>query len=446
MVTTTSAGLDSYQVPCVYSSIQKKEEHGSISVSVPGSKSITNRALLLATLADGTSILRGTLFSDDSRYFLACIQDLGFSVFVDEKEKTVKVTGLGGDVPKKKASIYVGSAGTAARFLTAYLGVSKGTFHLDASDQMKKRPMAPLLSSLEGLGTQIVYTGQKGFFPFTLSSEGPNVSEMNINIDHSSQFLSALLIASCCFKDDVKIHVEGKHGMAYIAMTVKMMEDFGILVTNPSPDTFFISGGQKYHGLEYQIEPDISAACYFYAMALLLGISVTVRHVTEQSIQGDMEFLNFLEKMGCSRRESPDGITITGPKNGIYPGITCDMHACSDQAITMAALAVFATSPTTITGIGHIRYQESNRIHAICTELQRMGISCEEREDSITVYPGTPAPSRVQTYDDHRMAMGFSLIGLRAPGIVIEDPGCCRKTFQEYFSVLDDAVAQLSLL
>ena len=156
-----------------------------------------------------------------------------------------------------------------------------------------------------------------------------------------------------------------------------------------------------------------------------------------------MAFLSLLKQMGAVLTDSPDGITVTGPKHGIYPGITCDMHACSDQAITLAALAVFAQTPTTITGIGHIRYQESDRIHAICTELGRMGIRFEETEDSITIHPGAPVPSLVRTYDDHRMAMGFSLIGLRAEGIRIDDPGCCRKTFREYFSVLDDALSRL---
>ncbi|HIS55664.1 MAG TPA: 3-phosphoshikimate 1-carboxyvinyltransferase [Candidatus Fimimorpha excrementavium] len=434
---------DPYCVPTVYSSIQKKPEPPILTVSVPGSKSITNRALLLATLAKGTSFLRGALFSDDSRYFLQCIQDLGFSVSVSEPEKAVQVTGLGGAVPKKEASIYVGSAGTAARFLTAYLGVAGGRFHLDSSDQMKKRPMAPLLSTLERLGTRIDYDGEPGFFPFTLTSSGPGQSVMHVNIDHSSQFLSALLIASCCFPDDVTIHVEGTHGMSYIAITTRMMADFGITVRQTAPDTFFIPGGQSYHPLDYQIEPDVSAACYFYAMAVLLGISVTVRHVTPDSIQGDMAFLSLLKQMGAVLTDSPDGITVTGPKHGIYPGITCDMHACSDQAITLAALAVFAQTPTTITGIGHIRYQESDRIHAICTELGRMRIRFEETEDSITIHPGAPVPSLVRTYDDHRMAMGFSLIGLRAEGIRIDDPGCCRKTFREYFSVLDDALSRL---
>lgn len=434
-----------YTVPFVYQTVQEFQDRPAhITVTVPGSKSITNRALLLATLAQGTSTLRGALFSDDSRHFLQCIQDLGFSVSSDEASSTMIVHGLGGAVPKSEASVYVGSAGTAARFLTAYLGVSRGTFRLNASEQMKKRPMAPLLSVLRDLGTHITYHEKDGCFPFTLTGEGPRTSSMKVNIDHSSQFLSALLIASPCFPEDVHIRLEGSHGMAYIAMTTRMMEEFGVAAKPLPPQTYLIPHGQSYHALDYQIEPDVSAACYFYAMALLLGISVTVRHVSMDSIQGDMQFLAFLRQMGCQVEAAPMGVTVTGPKYGRYPGITADMHTCSDQAITLAAVAPFASSPTVITGIGHIRHQESDRIRAICTELSRMGIRCQEGEDSITIYPGQPHPCRILTYDDHRMAMGFSLTGLRAPGIVIDDPGCCRKTFPQYFTVLDQAVANLT--
>ena len=194
-----------------------------------------------------------------------------------------------------------------------------------------------------------------------------------------------------------------------------------------------------------------SAACYFYAMTPLLGIPVCVEHVHFESLQGDVEFLHILEKMGCSAQETENGVlllppagqTDTGTQVPAFHGITVDMSSCSDQAITLAAIAPFADSPTCITGIGHIRFQESDRIHAICTELTRMGIHCEETQDSITIYPGMPHPCTVATYDDHRMAMGFALTGLRAEGIVIDDPGCCRKTFENYFEVLDQVIAKI---
>jgi len=439
-----------YQVPTIYETIKERKNTSTeicpLRIAVPGSKSITNRALLLATLADGISTLRGVLFSDDSRHFLKCIQDLGFETTVDEETCTITVKGLGGTVPLPEANQYVGSAGTAARFLTAYLGLSNGTYHMDASAQMRKRPMAPLLNSLKELGCEVLYKydSEEGHFPFTLCSHGFQRNHITVNIDSSSQFLSALLIASVLSKEDFTTSIQGTHGMAYIDMTRNMMDQFGVHTECITADSFLTKSGQTYEASDYQVEPDVSAACYFYALCPLLGIPVLVNHVHFDSLQGDVAFIRILEQMGCNATDTPEGILVLPPENGTFKGITVDMSACSDQAITLAAIAPFADGPTTITGIGHIRFQESNRIAAIVTELRKMGISCEETESSITIYPGIPAPASVDTYDDHRMAMGFSLIGLRAPGIVINDPGCCRKTFENYFEVLDQVVAELT--
>lgn len=432
-----------YLVPC----LADKELKGKcITLSVPGSKSITNRALLLATLAQGTSTLNGVLFSDDSRHFLKCIQDLGFETCVDEDKKNITVCGLGGKLPVSEASIYVGSAGTAARFLAAFLGGSKGTWHLDASPQMKKRPMAPLLAALTELGCEVVCHEQEGFFPFTLRGHGFTTNTVCVDIKHSSQFLSALMISSCLSSSDMNLQVVGTHGMAYIDITRKMMKQFGVDITTTEHEggqnLFIIPANQPYQPLNYQIEPDVSAACYFYAMALLLGISVTVEHMNFNSMQGDIQFLRILEQMGASLLETASGICVTGPSNRLFTGVAVDMSSCSDQAITLAALAPFASTPTTITGIGHIRFQESDRINAIVTELTKMGISCESTEDTLKIYPGTPQPCLVDTYEDHRMAMGFSLIGLRSAGITINDPACCRKTFENYFDVLSNVIAE----
>ncbi len=464
-----TAMTETYAVPAIYQAIQERQKNTPmetpIQIAVCGSKSITNRALLLATLAAGRSTLRGALFSDDSEHFLHCVQDLGFQTDVDETAKVVTVTGCGGAVPKGEAHLYVGSAGTAARFLTAYLGISQGVYSMDASAQMRKRPMAPLLDSLKELGCEILYkeeTSQEGHFPFIIKSHGFQKDRITVNIDSSSQFLSALLISSCLSKEDFTIYVEGTHGQSYIDMTVKMMKQFGVTTTplyycggnseshscsgcvnSTVPMGYRTAAGQSYKAAEYQIEPDVSAACYFYAMSPLLGIPVQVEHVHFDSLQGDVAFLRILEKMGCRALEEKEGIVLTPPKNGVFHGVTADMSACSDQAITLAAIAPFADAPTTITGIGHIRFQESDRIRAIATELGKMGIRCEEKEDAVTIFPSQPKASLVETYDDHRMAMGFSLTGLRAEGIVIDNPLCCKKTFVEYFDVLDRTVQKL---
>ncbi|MCM1026321.1 MAG: 3-phosphoshikimate 1-carboxyvinyltransferase [Roseburia sp.] len=451
-----------YQVPCID---QKVKSSAGLCLQVPGSKSITNRALLLAALADGTSVLRDVLFSEDSRHFLECIQALGLNTQVDETKKTIVVEGMGGKVPLQEARLNVGSAGTAARFLSAWLGLSKGVYHMDASEQMRKRPMAPLLDSLKELGCEIIYEGEEGHFPFTLKGNGFRKNQIAVNIDKSSQFLSALLIASCLSEQNFWITTEGSHGMSYIEMTVRMMQSFGVqaeplyycsgngenhncsgCINSTQPYGYRVPAGQRYHALDYQVEPDLSAACYFYALSPLLGIPVTVQniHRTDRSLQGDIAFLGVLEQMGCAVPDTDYGVLVQPPAERVYHGVDVDMSSFSDQAITLAALAPFADSPTTIRGIGHIRHQESDRIAAIATELGKMGILCEETDDSITIHPGFPSPSAVETYDDHRMAMGFSLIGLRAPGIIIRNPDCCRKTFEGYFDLLDDIVRRLT--
>lgn len=444
-----------YQVPCL------PRGQKDLELEVPGSKSLTNRALLLAALADGTSILQGALFSEDSRYFLKGLKDLGFEVEADEEQKTVRVKGLGGRMPRKTGCVYVGSAGTAARFLTAMLAFAGGTYELDASEQMKKRPMKPLLEALTGLGVEVSYQGEEGCFPFVLRSEGIKGGEVSIDIGVSSQFLSALLMAGTMLPEGLRIHLTGERkALPYVEMTAKLMERFGVCVRQErvlgSGEMIWIVPGKSqtacdtgtavgtgYRAGTYEIEPDLSGACYFYTMALLLGISVRIRRVHLDSLQGDKKYLQVLKQLGCQVEDTPEGVQVNGRTtegNGLieYPGITVNMNDFSDQTMTMAVAAAFAKTPSRIEGVGHIRFQESNRIAAIVTELGRLGIGCKERSDGLEIYPAAVQPGRVCTYDDHRMAMAFALIGLRVPGIVIENPGCCAKTFENYFELLEE--------
>lgn len=433
-----------------------------ITVSVPGSKSITNRAMLLATMAKGESRLNGALFSEDSRYFLKCLQDLGFETVVEESECRISVIGQGGTVPKKEASIYVGSAGTAARFLAAYLCCQEGNYLMDASEQMRKRPMVPLIRSLTSVGAVIGCPEEMGKFPMELMGKGICRHDITVNIDKSSQFLSALLISGCLSKEDLHIHIEGKHGMSYVQMTINMMNRFGVRVEQVSDSEFVIPAGQQYEPQEYDIEPDASAAAYFWAMAAMLGISVTVENIHFDSLQGDVAFVRILEQMGCQVEDTEVGITVTGPPEGHLKGIEVNMRECSDQAITLAAIAPFADSPVHITGILHIRAQESDRIASIADNLIDMGVYVEEEADGVTIFPyGTRAyrgieikdsieklnaahkKRLVKTFDDHRVAMGFALTGLKMPGVAILNPMCCKKTFENYFEVFDRAVAQI---
>ena len=415
-------------------------------VTVPGSKSMTNRALLMAALADGKTLLKGVLFSDDSRNFLGSLKSLGFEVAIDEQAKEVAVTGLNGTLPVKSGEIYVGSAGTAARFLTAMLALAEGTFTINASDQMKKRPMKPLFDVLTEMGAKITYLENEGFLPIKIQGIGP-VSEadkmfhVKLDISKSTQFLSALMLISPMLKQGLHIEItsERKDG-SYIRITRQMMEQFGATAEFDGTN-YIIPSGVSYKAGTYQIEPDVSAACYFYAAAALTGGRAIVKNITWNCMQGDLKFIRLLEQLGCTVRETDCGIEVIGAENGKLQGITVDMKDFSDQTMTLAALAPFAESEIRIENIGHIRLQECDRLHATATELTRLGISCEEEENAITIHPGMPKAGIVQTYDDHRIAMSFALIGLKAEGIEIADPMCCKKTFEKYFDILDKLCA-----
>ena len=347
------------------------------------------------------------------------------------------MVGCRGAIPKKEAEIYVGSAGTAARFLTAMLALSDGCYTIQASEQMKKRPMKPLFDALTEMGAEFIYLENEGFLPVRVKGTSAPKTTVELDISKSTQFLSALLMMAPVLKADLQIRITSdKKDGSYIRITRKMIEQFGG-TTEFDGERYRIKGNQTYRAREYQIEPDVSAACYFYAMAVLTGGRALVGEVHEDSMQGDKKFLEVLKSLGAKVNDTSKGIEVIGNAKGIYPGIEVNMNDFSDQTMTLAALAPFAQTPTKITGIGHIRLQESDRLSAIATELTKMGIEVKEGEDFLVIQPGKVQPSQVETYEDHRMAMAFSLIGLRAEGIEILNPICCKKTFEEYFVLLD---------
>ena len=425
--------------------VKKIEKPIDWTVEVPGSKSMTNRALLLAALSKGTVEVEGVLFSDDSRHFLSSLESLGFTLNIEEKAKRVTVTGCNGSIPKKEAKINVGSAGTAARFLTAMLGFSDGVYTIQASEQMKKRPMKPLFDLLTGIGAKITYLENEGFLPIRIvgrAHDGEKITQsalaLDLDISKSTQFLSALLLISPMIKQGLHIHITSeKTDGSYIRITRKMMEEFGVEVAFDGKD-YKVAPQASYQKSRYVVEPDMSAACYFYAAAAVTGGRALVKHVHMDNTQGDLKFLDVLTQMGCTVEDAENGIAVTGAADGRLNGITVDMNDFSDQALTLAAIAPFADADVRIENIGHIRGQESDRIHAIVTELARMGIACDEKKDAVTIHPGIPTGAVIETYEDHRVAMAFSVIGLKVDGIRIDNPGCCGKTFEEYFEVLDD--------
>ncbi|MBQ8780455.1 MAG: 3-phosphoshikimate 1-carboxyvinyltransferase [Oscillospiraceae bacterium] len=430
--------------------LEKIRPDADITVTVPGSKSITNRALLIAAMADGTSTLKGCLTSDDARHFIECLKTLGFPVTEasdGELGVDIAITGFGGNIPEKNAEIYVGSAGTAARFLAAMLAFSDGEYILNSSEQMKKRPMQPLIDTLRNAGARVECLESEGHFPLKIKGASKNEipDTFTVNIDKSSQFLSALLIAAGTLGKKAEIFVEGSHGLSYVDLTAKMMESFGVHAEKRTDGqtSYIFSGNDRYHSLDYAIEPDMSAAAYFYALAAITGITVSVKGVNGNMLQGDTDFIGVLAEMGCTAEITAEKITVTGPKL-LKGGFNVDMSAFSDQALTLAAIAPFADAPVTISGIEHIRLQECDRINAIVKNLSALGIKTDERQDSVTIYPSSVHGGDVETFDDHRVAMSFALTGLKADGVNILEPSCCKKTFAEYFDVLDKVIDEIT--
>lgn len=408
-------------------------------VEVPGSKSITNRALFLAALAKGRSTLNGVLFSDDSRHFIQSLIDLGFEVTVDEAKKEVSVVGLDGDLPSKTGTINVGSAGTAARFLTAMLAFSDGKYTIQCSEQMKNRPMKPLFDALISLGASFQYLEKEHYLPVIVTGNSGQCGSVSLDITKSTQFLSALLMIGPMTKDGLSIQITSdKIDGSYIRITRKMLNQFGAEATL-SGNTYRVPHAH-FTGHTYTIEPDISAACYFYSLAPLLGGSIIVRNVHRDFMQGDIRFLEVLEQLNCKVIETTSGIEVVGPESGNYPGIDVDMNDFSDQTMTLACLAPFATSQTIIRNVSHIKGQECDRMEGIVQELSRCGVTCSADGENIHILPGVVKPAMIETYDDHRFAMAFTLLGLRSEGIVIKDPACCRKTFEDYFEVLEGVI------
>lgn len=409
-------------------------------VKVPGSKSMTNRALLLAALAEGDSVLNEVLFSDDSRHFLSCLQELGFELDINEDEKVVRIKGMGGKIPNKTGTIDVGSAGTAARFLTAMLSLSDGEYVIHCSEQMEKRPMQPLFQALKDMGAEFEYLKNEGFLPVRVRGNGGICKDVSMDISKSTQFLSALLMVTPVMKDGLDIHITSeKTSGSYIKITMEMLRAFGVEVEFDG-QTYHVKGEQKMKAGNYTVEPDVSAACYFFAAAALTGGTVTVKHVYKNSLQGDMKFLDVLKMLGCKVTDTDIGIQVQGPENGIYDGIDIDMNDFSDQALTLAVLAAYAKTPTTIRNVGHIRGQECNRMQAIINELGKCGIHVTENGDTLIINPGKMNGTLIETYDDHRVAMSFTLLSLRTKNVIIDNPMCCKKTFENYYEAFEELI------
>ena len=406
-------------------------------IEVPGSKSYTNRALLVAAMARGASTVTGALFSDDTRYMSASLRKLGVGIEADGKRATFNVHGNGGSIPVSGAELYIGNSGTTSRSLTAYVSLGHGKFVIDGDEPMRRgRPISDLLDALRQIGISARSQFENGHLPVIVEANGLKGGKTRLDVSKSSQFLTALLLIAPCARNGMEIEVVGAREMPYIDITLAVMEAFGVQVINEDYKYFRIEGGQQYQPRVYNIEPDASNASYFFAAAALTGGRVTVQHLNLDSAQGDLGFVHLLEQMGCQVTTSDIGITVTGPRQ--LKGIDVDMRTISDTSLTLAAIAPFADSKVTIRNIEHTRWQETDRIHAMVTELRKLGIPVVEHQDGLEISPASITPAAIDTYQDHRMAMAFSLVGLKTRGIQINDPECVSKTFPNYFEVLEE--------
>lgn len=408
-------------------------------LTLPGSKSITNRALLLAALGNDDMTLENALFSEDSRYMLNALAQLGFDAVSEESRLRMRVRGCGGRIPAQSANVFIGNAGTAARFLTAALTLGRGRFTVDGEARMRERPIADLVRALNALGARV--HAPSGCPPVEILANGLPGGYTEIRGEISSQFLSALLMVAPYAQQPVTLRVSGVlNSRPYVTMTIAMMRAFGIEVETEDRDVFRVKPGTYKPPRNYTVEPDASGASYFFGLPALIGGSIVIKNLFRNSLQGDVAFVDVLAQMGCTVDETPQGLRVSAPQNGLR-GVDVDLRDIPDTAQTLAALAPFAATPTRIRGIASARLKESDRVGATCAELRRLGVQVEEFADGMTIYPCTQfVPVQVRTYNDHRMAMAFALLALRVPGLTLENPGCVAKTFPNFFELLGSVI------
>lgn len=404
-------------------------------VAVPGSKSITNRALVVAALADGHSVLTGALQADDTEALAEALVHLGVAVQTMSESGEVHVEGIGGVVPPGPATLDARLSGTTARFLLPLLALGSGSYRLDGAPPMRKRPMGPLVAALRHLGAVVEDEGKPDHLPLVVRAHGLRGGAVRLPGSMSSQFVSALLMSGPAMAEGLEVSLEPPVvSRPYLALTQRTMADFGVDVAGDLTGGLRVEHG-RYRSRRLAIEPDASAASYFFAAAAICGGRVRVPGLSPASGQGDLAFLGILEAMGVEVHRRLDEVEVIG--SGDLRGVDVDMADCSDVAQTLAAVAVFASTPTRVRGIGFIRGKETDRLVAVCKELQRCGIEAREETDGFVVHPGIPRPAQIRTYHDHRMAMSFTLLGLRVPGIEIIDAGCVAKTFPGFFAAID---------
>lgn len=423
-------------------------------VVLPGSKSITNRALVCAALADGVSLLNHALIAEDTRLMIDALRALGVAVTVDERAAQIEITGCGGHLPQGEARLFCGNSGTTLRFCTALVALGQGRFELDGTPRMRQRPIGGLVELLRAQGTGVEYLNEEGFPPLVVHAAGLDGGRIGLQAPASSQWISALLLAAPYARRDLMLEVTGQIvSRPYLTLTTAMMDCFGAGVieqyAGATPDRaarssdrimaqFIVPAPQRYQATTLTIEPDATHAGYFLAAAAIAGGRVAIDGLGTESRQGDVAFVDVLERMGCRVERAAECLTVIGPGVGALRGIDVDLSDMPDVVPTLAVTALFAAGPTVIRNVAHLRIKESDRLSALACELRKLGAEVDESLDGLTIRPPDDvAPATIDTYDDHRMAMSFALVGLRVAGVAINHPECCAKTFPDYFECLE---------
>ena len=407
------------------------------SVTLPGSKSLSNRILLLAALCQGTTKVTNLLDSDDIRHMLGALTQLGIEVSLEENNTVAYVKGNGGAFSSPSEPLFLGNAGTAYRPLTAVLAAIPGKYQLIGEPRMEERPIGHLVDAMQALGSDIRYLKHKDYPPLDITGQLLTGGEVTIDGSISSQFLTALLMAAPLFSGDTKITIKGELvSKPYIDITIGVMAHFGVSVDNHNYQQFVVKAGQRYRSPgSIMVEGDASSASYFIAAAAIAGGEVEINGVGKQSVQGDIGFANVMEQVGAEIDWYDERIVV---RKGQLKGVDIDANAIPDAAMTLATVALFAEGKTAIRNIYNWRVKETDRLSAMATELKKVGAEVVEGHDYIEIAPPKQFHlTDVDTYNDHRIAMCFSMVAVGGQTITINDPKCTAKTFPSYFTVLE---------
>jgi 3-phosphoshikimate 1-carboxyvinyltransferase len=410
-------------------------KHLNAMVKIPGSKSYTQRTLIIGALADGKSFLQNALLAEDTEYLIEALRSLGSEILIEDDN--IVIRGTGGNIMNPREEIYLGNNGTAMRLLTGLVSLGRGIFTLTGNDRLCERPVKPLLDALRILGVDARSKNERGCPPVVVHANGLRGGRVTLADIDSSQYVSSLLICAPFAAEDTVIELQGHiPSLPYIHMTIEVMKDFGVEVIGETANRYAVKSGQRYGGRRYRIEGDVSSASYFFLASALCGGRVRVGNINPKTLQGDIKLLMIMERLGCTVVRGDHWVEVVGGE--LPPGeYIFDLGDMPDMVPTLSVLAAIRPGQTIIKNVSHLRKKESNRLEALVTELRKTGVRAEETGDGIMINGGKPHGAEIETYNDHRIAMSFAILGLRIPDIRIKDKNCVNKSFPGFWGELE---------